>query len=88
MLASLIERGLSPQKKRLFVIDGSKALRTAIRKVFGDAPVQRCRAHKLRNVLERLPEDQREQAQAAMRAAWKLDAKQGLAQLAKLAEWY
>lgn len=88
LLASLVERGLSPEKKRLFVIDGSKALRTAIRKVFGDAPVQRCRAHKLRNVLERLPEEQREQAQAAVRAAWKLDAKQGLAQLAKLAEWY
>jgi len=88
LLAGLVERGLSPEKKRLFVIDGSKALRTAIRKVFGSAPVQRCRAHKLRNVLERLPEDQRQQAQAAVRAAWKLDAKQGLAQLAKLAEWY
>jgi putative transposase len=88
LLAGLVERGLSPEKKRLFVIDGSKALRTAIRKVFGSAPVQRCRAHKLRNVLERLPEDQRQQAQAALRAAWKLDAKQGLAQLAKLAEWY
>ena len=88
LLTSLAGRGLSPDKKRLFVIDGSKALRTAIRKVFGSAPVQRCRAHKLRNVLERLPEEQREQAQAAVRAAWKLDAKQGLAQLAKLAEWY
>lgn len=88
LLGGLVERGLSPEKKRLFVIDGSKALRTAIRKVFGSSPVQRCRAHKLRNVLERLPEDQRQQAQAAVRAAWKLDAKQGLAQLAKLAEWY
>lgn len=88
LLTGLVERGLSPEKKRLFVIDGSKALRTAIRKVFGSSPVQRCRAHKLRNVLERLPEDQRQQAQAAVRAAWKLDAKQGLAQLAKLAEWY
>ena len=88
LLTSLVERGLSPQKKRLFVIDGSKALRAAIRKVFGSAPVQRCRAHKLRNVLERLPEEQREQAQAAVRAAWKLDAKEGLAKLAKLAEWY
>jgi len=63
-------------------------LRTAIRKVFGAAPVRRCRAHKLRNVLERLPEDQREQAKATVRAAWKLDAKQGLAKLAKPAEWY
>ena len=64
LLTSLIERGLSPEKKRLFVIDGSKALRAAIRKIFGAAPVQRCRAHKLRNVLERLPAEQRPQAQA------------------------
>lgn len=88
LLVSLVERGLSADTKRLFVIDGSKALRAGIRKVFGDAPVQRCRAHKLRNVVGRLPEEQREQAQATLRAAWKLDAKQGLAKLAKLAEWY
>lgn len=88
LLTSLVERGLSPDKKRLFVIDGSKALRAAIRKVFGQSPVQRCRGHKLRNVLERLPAEQRPQAQAAVRAAWKLDAQQGLAKLEKLAAWY
>lgn len=88
LLRSLVERSVSPEKRRLFVIDGSKALRAAIRAAFGDVPVQRCRAHKLRNVLDRLPQDERDQAKAAMRAAWRLDAKQGAAKLDKLAEWY
>ena len=45
----------------LFVIDGSKALRKAIRQVFGnDVPLQRCVQHKLRNVVEHLPERDRE----------------------------
>lgn len=88
LLRGLVERGVSPEKNRLFVIDGSKALRAAIRTVFGDQPVQRCRTHKLRNVLERLPKDERDQAKATIRAAWRLDAKEGAARLEKLAEWY
>ena len=57
LLEGLVRRGVQPAQKRLFVIDGSKALRAAIRAVFGaEQPVQRCRAHKLRNVLDRLPE--------------------------------
>ncbi len=39
----------------LFVIDEAKALRKAIRTVFGEAPVQRCVRHKERNVAEHLP---------------------------------
>ena len=56
LLSSLIERGIGPERVRLFVIDGSKALRSAIEEVFGgQAKVQRCRIHKMRNVTERLP---------------------------------
>lgn len=56
MLNSLVERGLDPQRSLLFVIDGSKALRAAIRDVFGArALVQRCQVHKRRNVLGHLP---------------------------------
>ena len=88
LLTSLVERGISPEKNRLFVLDGSKALRAAVRRVFGEVPVQRCRAHKLRNVLERLPRAERDQAKAAIRAAWRLEAKDGRARLEKLAQWY
>jgi putative transposase len=46
LLASLIARGVSADDKTLFVIDGSKALRSAIQEMFGEsALVQRCRTH-------------------------------------------
>ncbi|HCP61921.1 MAG TPA: IS256 family transposase, partial [Actinobacteria bacterium] len=60
LLSDLVERGLDPEQGMLFVIDGSKALRKAIRTVFGErAPVQRCIRHKARNVLDHLPERDR-----------------------------
>jgi putative transposase len=40
LLSDLVERGLDPEQGILFVIDGAKALRKAIRTVFGDAPVR------------------------------------------------
>jgi transposase-like protein len=88
LLEDLVARGVNPEHKRLFVIDGSKALRAAINAVFGSQhPVQRCRAHKLRNVLDHLPPDQKDQVKSALRAAWKLDAKDGMARMKKLAVW-
>lgn len=51
LLEDLVARGVSPEQRRLFVIDGSKALRAAIDMVFGqDNRVQRCRHHKIENV--------------------------------------
>jgi transposase-like protein len=71
MLQSLVERNLDPQRSRLFVIDGSKALRAAIRDVFGDrALVQRCQVHKRRNVLGHLPTELHPNVQKAMRDAY------------------
>jgi putative transposase len=88
LLEDLVARGVNPEQKRLFVIDGSKALRTAINAVFGShQPVQRCRAHKLRNVLDHLPKDQKDQVKSVLRAAWKMEAKAGMARVKKLAEW-
>ena len=88
LLTDLIGRGLDPGRRRLFVIDGSKALRKAIDEVFGDrSPVQRCRLHKIRNVLSYLPDDRRGDVRAAMKAAFSLDAEKGLAKLRKLAQW-
>jgi transposase-like protein len=48
LLSDMVERGLDPEQGILFVIDGAKALRKAIRNVFGQAPVQRCVRHKER----------------------------------------
>jgi transposase-like protein len=73
LLADLVDRGLDPQQAILFVIDGGKALRKAIRDVFGEhALVHRCHRHKERNVTDLLPERDRDQVRARMRAAWSL----------------
>jgi putative transposase len=73
LLADLVDRGLDPEQAILFVIDGSKALRRAIKDVFGEhALVHRCHRHKERNVCELLPERDRDQVRARMRAAWAL----------------
>ncbi len=88
LLADLVARGLDPQTVRLFVIDGSKALRKAVKEVFGDyAVVQRCRTHKLRNVLSYLPKHLQDQVAAVIRAAYKLPYKEGLARLKTQAAW-
>jgi putative transposase len=73
LLADLVDRGLDPEQAILFVIDGGKALRRAINDVFGEhALVHRCHRHKERNVTDLLPERDRDQVRARMRAAWAL----------------
>ena len=70
LLSDLVERGLDPEQGILFVVDGAKALRKAIRAVFGEVPVQRCIRHKERNVLEHLPERERPLVKTRLRKAW------------------
>jgi putative transposase len=73
LLADLVDRGLDPDQAILFVIDGGKALRKAIKDVFGEhALVHRCHRHKERNVTDLLPERDRDTVRARMRAAWSL----------------
>jgi putative transposase len=71
LLSDLVERGLDPEQGMLFVIDGSKALRKAVRSVFGEVPVQRCLWHKERNVLGHLPERDRPPIKTRIRRAWR-----------------
>ncbi|MDA2914790.1 transposase, partial [Acidobacteriia bacterium AH_259_A11_L15] len=72
LLRQLIERGLPVERARLIVMDGSKGLRKAVRDTFGDwALIQRCRVHKLNNVLEHLPRHIRPWFAAKIRKAFK-----------------
>lgn len=88
LLVGLRDRGLPVDQDYLFVIDGGKALRSAIDEVFGEhAKVQRCRTHKLRNVLEALPKQMRAQTKSVMTAAYKLDAKRGIDKIRQQAKW-
>ncbi len=58
LLEDLVARGLDSQRRYLFVIDGAKALRAGIERVFGErAEVQRCQIHKRRNVKDHLPKN-------------------------------
>ena len=87
LLSDLVERGLDPERPRLWVIDGAKALRRAIRDLFGEAAlVQRCQVHKLRNVIEHLPEHVHASVRQAINDAWNSrDPALALKQLERLA---
>ncbi len=88
LLEEVVERGVRPDQHLLFVIDGSKALRSAIDRVFGKGHlVQRCRNHKIKNVMDHLPESMKESVKAAMKAAYRLKAQEGMARLDRQAEW-
>jgi putative transposase len=87
LLTGLRERGLPTDRKYLFIIDGAKALRKAIDEVFGrEQEVQRCRNHKVENVMNELPKEQQEQTRQLMRAAFKLSsAEEGEKRLEQIA---
>lgn len=89
LLTHLRDQGLATDRKYLFVIDGAKALRAAIEEVFGtEQPVQRCRNHKMRNVMDELPDDQKGQTLNLMRAAWKVTtAEEGEKRIEQLARF-
>lgn len=88
LLEDLVRRGLKTGQRYLFVIDGSKALRAAIDAVFGvQNPVERCRNHKIENVMGYLPEELKDQVKAALRGAFRLPAREGMARLEKQAGW-
>lgn len=72
LLDNLVERGLDAMAPRLLVIDGSKALRKAIKNTFGRrALVQRCQVHKMRNVLAHLPKSKQKSVGAQIHDAYR-----------------
>ncbi len=70
LLADLVARGLRYDHGIVAVIDGSKALRKAVVKVFGEWSIQRCTLHKRRNVIGYLPVDQRDAIDRRLAAAF------------------
>jgi putative transposase len=72
LIADLVARGVRSDRAMLFVIDGSKALASAIRKAFGKrAMIQRCQVHKRRNVEDHLPESMKKNVGRAMSTAYR-----------------
>lgn len=86
LLGDLMNRGLDFTQPRLYVLDGGKALSSAVKKYAGEsAPIQRCQVHKRRNVLDHLTEEQRPAIAKRLNMAYALEdyaaAKQALNQL-------
>jgi len=89
LLEELVSRGLDSERKMLIVVDGAKALRKAVKLIFGEqALVQRCRLHKMRNVLDHLPKELQPQVRWRLQRAWaQKDPKRAEQELRKVARW-
>ncbi len=73
LLIDLRERGLDVRAPILVVIDGAKALSSAVRAVFDHPVVHRCQLHKIRNVESKLPKHLASTVAKRMRATYHYD---------------
>ena len=86
LLSDLIERGLDFGTPRLYILDGGKALHTAVKRHGGEAAlIQRCQVHKKRNVVDHLPDEYKADVRRKMQNAYAMvdydDAKRALERL-------
>ena len=88
LFRNLIDRGLVVERARLFVVDGGRGIRSAIRTTFGNwALTHRCHVHKLKNILDHLPGHKRPWVRQIVRRALNEDtAKKAKRQLLRLAK--
>lgn len=89
LLTDLRDRGLSFEEPMLFVLDGSKALAAAVKRLCGtQVQIQRCQVHKTRNVLGYLPEKYHDDIRGRMADAYACkDWRDGQRKLHTLAAW-
>jgi putative transposase len=86
LLEDLARRGLDFATPRLYVLDGAKALSSAVKRHAGEAAlIQRCQVHKRRNVLDQLPDEYQPGIERKLRAAYAMlgeaDARRALDQI-------
>lgn len=70
LLVGLRDRGLDVTRPTLVVIDGAKALASAVKDVFDHPVIHRCQLHKIRNVEDKLPDELASKVASKMRAAY------------------
>ncbi len=89
LLEDLQSRDLDTSQPTLLVLDGSKALHAAVKRVWGSkALIQRCQVHKKRNVREHLPEKHHNELSRQLNAAYReTDYDEALQQLKTTARW-
>jgi transposase-like protein len=89
LIEDLQGRGLDTSQPTLLVLDGSKALHAAVKRVWGrNALIQRCQVHKKRNVREHLPEKHWHELSRQLHAAYhETDYDEALKRLRMTARW-
>jgi putative transposase len=70
LITGLRDRGLDVTRPVLAVLDGSKALAKAVKDVFDKPVIHRCQQHKIRNVIDKLPDKLRPVTEKRMRQAY------------------
>ena len=70
LITGLRDRGLDVTKPVLAVLDGAKALSSAVKAVFDKPLIQRCQQHKIRNVIDKLPDRLKQVTERRMRQAY------------------
>jgi len=71
MLDDMVSRGLDAGHGLLFVVDGGKAIASAVKAAFGEsALIQRCQVHKRKNIIEHLPEREERWVNEKLSLAW------------------
>ncbi|MGH3160024.1 MAG: IS256 family transposase [Streptosporangiaceae bacterium] len=87
LITGLRDRGLDVTRPVLAVLDGARALSSAVKDVFDKPLIQRCQEHKIRNVKDKLPERLKQVTVQRMRQACHaksaLDAESQLTALAR-----
>jgi len=74
LLGDLANRGLDFSEPRLYLLDGGKALSSAVKKYTGEsAAIQRCQVHKRRNVLDHLTDEQKPLVAKKLNAAYGME---------------
>jgi len=88
MFDDMENRGLQKERPVLFVIDGAKAIYSAITKRFDNCFIQRCREHKKRNIIDHAPEKMKVEVERRLNAAYaEQDYEKALALLNSFAKW-
>lgn len=89
LLEDLCGRGLDTSSPTLLVLDGSKALQAAVKRVWGrNVLIQRCQLHKKRNVQQHLPQKHWAELSRQLNGAYhETDYDQALKGLKTTARW-
>ena len=72
-LADLYKRGLTGERAEVISVDGGKGLLSVLRDHHSSIPVQRCWAHKMRNILDKVKKKDQEAVKKGLQKVYRAD---------------